>query len=65
MSVGFTFRVGVLKLQSEDAPRLEKAVQGIRRSTNEGLRHMRAREAAMRRLRSALLRAAEDAFVRG
>lgn len=65
MSIGFTFRVGVLKLQGEDMPRLDRTVQGIRQSTREGLIRLRERDAAMRRLKAVLLRAAQDALAGG
>lgn len=58
------FKVGTIKLK-DDTDRLERAVDGMRTGAREGLRRCREFEAAARRFRQRILRAAEDAFLRG
>jgi hypothetical protein len=60
-----TFRVGTLKLTSEDTPRLERAVGRMRADVKEGLARLRDRERALRRFRAFLLRETERAFLDG
>jgi hypothetical protein len=63
--IGVNFRVGSLKLTGQDMPQLERSVNGIRKSTTDGLRHLREREAAMKRLQALLLRKVQDAVASG
>jgi hypothetical protein len=60
-----TFRVGTLKLTSEDTPRLERAVTRMRADTREALLRMKDVAAARRRFRDLLLRETERAFLDG
>lgn len=60
-----TFRVGTLKLQGQDAPRLERAVERLRQDVRDGLARSRDYDAAAKRFRALLLREAERALLGG
>lgn len=65
MSIGVNFRVGTLKLTGQDMPQLERAVADIRKSTADGFKAIREREAAMKRLKALLLRKVQGALLGG
>lgn len=59
------FRIGTLRLRGDDTPRLEKAVERLRDHAHNAVQRARDYDAAAKRLRAALLRAAEEAFLGG
>lgn len=60
-----TFRVGVLKLRGEDAPRLERAVERLRMDVRDGLARSRDFDAAAKRFRDLLIRTTVGALTDG